>query len=224
MQVPAEPFYLESVTHVGSCRSLPRGWLLLVISLFTFFFLLGYRSLNEPDEGRYSVIASEMVETSNWLVPQLWYVPHLDKPPLTYWAEAVSIKLFGRNEWAVRLPVAVAALSGVAAAFFLGCSLADQRAGFWGAIILQTSLLYAIVSRMLTADMFLTQFVAWSIYFFWRAWRCLDQTSELRRRAKRSIGWQIAAWISMSLGFLTKGPVAVAIPGAAVAALAWFGR
>ena len=59
--------------------------------------------MNEPDEGRYSVIASEMIETSNWLVPQLWYVPHLDKPPLTYWAVAASMKLFGRNEWAVRL-------------------------------------------------------------------------------------------------------------------------
>ena len=114
------------MTLAGSCPPLPRGWLLLVVSLFTFFLLLGHRSLNEPDEGRYSVIASEMIETSNWLVPQLWYVPHLDKPPLTYWAVAASMKLFGRNEWAVRLPVALAGLSGVAAAFFLA-GLAQLR-------------------------------------------------------------------------------------------------
>ncbi|HMC27661.1 MAG TPA: glycosyltransferase family 39 protein [Verrucomicrobiae bacterium] len=210
------------MTLVASGPPLSRVWLLLIISLFTFFFLLGHRALNEPDEGRYSVIASEMIETSNWLVPQLWYVPHLDKPPLTYWAVAASMKLFGRNEWAVRLPVALAGLSGVAAAFFLGRSLAGQRAGFWSAVILQTSLLYAIASRMLTPDIFVTQFIAWSIYFLWRAWRSFDEPTH--PALKRSIAWQCAAWIGISLGFLTKGPIALAVPAAAFGALAWFGR
>jgi len=78
------------------------------LTLATFFFLLGSRSLNEPDEGRYGEIAREMLETGNWLVPQFWYEPHLDKPPMTYWVEALSMKLFGLNEWAVRLPLALA--------------------------------------------------------------------------------------------------------------------
>ena len=76
------------------------------MTLFTFFSLLGGRSLNEPDEGRYAEIAREMIELNDWLVPHLWYVPHLDKPPLTYWAVAISISVFGENEWAVRLPLA----------------------------------------------------------------------------------------------------------------------
>ena len=88
-------------------------WLLLVLTLLTFFFLLGSRSLNEPDEGRYAVIAQEMLETGDWLVPHFWYVPHLDKPPLTYWSVALSLSVFGHNEWAVRLPSALAALGCV---------------------------------------------------------------------------------------------------------------
>ena len=46
-----------------------QRWILLALTVFTFFFLLGSRALNEPDEGRYSEIAREMVETGNWLVP-----------------------------------------------------------------------------------------------------------------------------------------------------------
>src|SRR5713101_5235504 len=90
-----------------------QRWWLLALTLFTFFFLLGSRSLNEPDEGRYAEIAREMIELNDWLVPHLWYVPHPNKPPLTYWAVAVSISVFGQNEWAVRLPLALAGISGV---------------------------------------------------------------------------------------------------------------
>jgi 4-amino-4-deoxy-L-arabinose transferase-like glycosyltransferase len=203
-----------------------REWLLVIISLFTFFFLLGYRSLNEPDEGRYSVIAAEMIETSNWVVPQLWYVPHLDKPPLTYWCVALSMKLLGRNEWAVRLPVALAGLSGVAAVFFLGSSLGGRRTGFWSSIILQTSLVYMIAARTVSPDIVVTQFIAWAIYFLWRGWRSHDGLGDNGSgpALRHFFGWQAAAWLSMSLGFLTKGPVALVIPAAALGGLIWIGR
>ena len=121
-----------------------------------------------------------MIETGDWLVPHLWYLPHLDKPPMTYWLVAASMKLFGQNEWAARLPVALAGISGVWAAFLLGCSLGGRRAGFWSAVILQSSLLYFVMARMLTPDIFLTQFVAWAIYFFWRSWQ--NQKSEVGSR------------------------------------------
>ena len=63
--------------NVDSSR---QRWWLLALTLLTFFFLLGSRSLNEPDEGRYAEIAREMIELNDWLVPHLWYEPHLHKP------------------------------------------------------------------------------------------------------------------------------------------------
>ena len=68
-----------------------QSWALLLLTLGTFFILLGSRSLNEPDEGRYAEIAREMIETRYWLVPHFWYVPHFDKPPMTYWLVASSM-------------------------------------------------------------------------------------------------------------------------------------
>src|SRR2546429_2291786 len=129
------------IPNVDSPRQ--RSWL-VALTLFTFLFLLGGRSLNEPDEGRYAEIAREMIELNDWLAPHLWYVPHLEKPPLTYWTVAVSMLLFGRNEWAVRLPVALAAISGVWVSYLLGRGLGGARAGLSSALILQSSLLYFV--------------------------------------------------------------------------------
>jgi len=195
-----------------------QRWLLFLLTAFTFFILLGSRALNEPDEGRYTEVAREMIETGDWVVPHLWYLPHLDKPPMTYWLVAGSMKLFGQNEWAARLPLALAGMSGVWAAFLLGCSLGGRRVGFWSALMLQTSLLYFAMARMLTTDMFLTAFNTWAIYFFWRSWQ-IQQTADIRQKAE-FFGWHLAGWAAIALGFLTKGPIALAIPLVALGALA----
>jgi len=194
-----------------------QRWLLLWLTAFTFFILLGSRALNEPDEGRYSEIAREMIETGNWVVPHFWYLPHLDKPPMTYWLVAFSMKLFGQNEWAARLPLALAGIGGVWVAWLLGVSVGGRRVGFWSALILQTSLLYFVMARMLTTDMFLTVFNAWAIYFLWRSWQSLK--SEVRSQKSEFFGWHLAGWAAMALGFLTKGPVALAIPLIALGSL-----
>jgi 4-amino-4-deoxy-L-arabinose transferase-like glycosyltransferase len=190
-----------------------------VLTLLTFFLLLGNRPLNEPDEGRYSEVAREMIETGDWLVPHFWYLPHLDKPPMTYWLVAASMKVFGQNEWAVRLPVALAGISGVWAAFCLGCALGGRRVGVWSALILQTTMFYFVMARMLTTDIFLAQFIAWAIYFFWRGWAAL-------RGAKPGnfFAWHLAGWVAIAFAFMTKGPAALAIPVAALAALLVFRR
>jgi 4-amino-4-deoxy-L-arabinose transferase-like glycosyltransferase len=211
---------LSSITPITNQAR--QKWALLLLTVCTFFLLLGSRALNEPDEGRYSEIAREMIESGDWLVPHFWYLPHVDKPPLTYWLVAASMKLFGQNEWAVRLPVALAGLSGVWAAWLLAASLGGPRAGRWSALMLPTSLLYFAMSRMLTTDIFLTQFVAWAIWFFWRSWLCLKNPAAASSGC--FWGWHLAAWLAITLGFLVKGPVALAIPLVAILPLVIFRR
>ncbi len=213
-----------SVSAVANTRA---NRLLLALAVLIFFGLLGTRSLNEPDEGRYGEIAREMAESGDWLVPRIWYVPHLDKPPMTYWLVALSIKAFGVNEWAIRLPLALAGLSGALATFLFARRLAGDRAARWAVLILSTSLLYFAMARMLTTDIFLAQFIAWAGYFFWRSWQTLDdwETVAVRSsRLKQFLGWQLAMWVALAGGFLTKGPVALAIPFAAVAGLTIYRR
>ncbi len=67
--------------------------------------------LTELDEAVYGEVGREMVESGNYLVPHFNYAPYYEKPPLAYWLEAGSLRLFGVNETALRLPSALCALA-----------------------------------------------------------------------------------------------------------------
>src|SRR5260370_18311969 len=68
---------------------------------------LGRPALWEPDEGRYAEIAREMVVSGDYVTPRDDFELYFEKPPLVYWANAASIKIFGANEFSVRLPAAL---------------------------------------------------------------------------------------------------------------------
>src|SRR5881409_4115188 len=69
------------------------------------------------EEGRRILPAIRMLETGNYIVPQVGSYPYYRKPPLVNWVVAASFKIFGvRNEWTARLPSVVAVLA-VAMAF-----------------------------------------------------------------------------------------------------------
>ena len=81
----------------------------ILISFFPLFAFLGTLPLRTWDESRLAASAYEMTQTKNPLVVTFDYQPdHWSvKPPLNIWAQAISIKLFGVNETAVRLPSAL---------------------------------------------------------------------------------------------------------------------
>jgi 4-amino-4-deoxy-L-arabinose transferase-like glycosyltransferase len=73
----------------------------------------------KSEEGRRVLPAVTMLQTGNYIVPQVGSEPYLRKPPLVNWLVAGSFKMFGaRNEWAARLPSALCVL--VAALAFAG--------------------------------------------------------------------------------------------------------
>ena len=111
--MPKPQTYAASVRKdtVNSVRSLSfnkRGWAtdLILIALACIVLYLGFqwlRPLANPDEGRYSEIPYEMVQSGDWVTPRLNGVPYFYKPPLFYWMQAVSIELFGIGRTSLRL-------------------------------------------------------------------------------------------------------------------------
>ena len=79
---------------------------LLVIGLLLFRIVLNYSiPLMDKTEARYAEISRIMEETNDFITPQIDYnVPFWAKPPLSTWLSALSIKVFGENEFAVRFP------------------------------------------------------------------------------------------------------------------------
>src|SRR5437867_4012987 len=75
--------------------------------------LLASAPLFDPDEGLHAAIAQEMVRTGDYVTPRFLGEPFLDKPILFFWAEAVSLRIFGMNEAAVRIPPLIFGLLGM---------------------------------------------------------------------------------------------------------------
>ncbi len=184
-----------------------RGIVLAVILAAAFFIELGGRGLNEPDEGRYASIAREMAMDGDWLIPHLNGIPHFQKPPIIYWATALSFRCFGFNEAAARLPSTLAALGILALTFLIGRKLFGAATGVGAVLVLAALVEFFALARMLTPDMVMSFWITSAIF-------CLVKH---RLDGGRRWGWLFFA--AMGLGFMTKGPMALVVPVSA--AMVW---
>src|SRR5262249_21335310 len=87
---------------------------LALLALLLAFFRLGEIGLLDPDEARYAQTTREMMERGDWAVPYFNGEPRLKKPPLYHWENLATFAAFGINEFAARLPSAIAFLALVA--------------------------------------------------------------------------------------------------------------
>jgi 4-amino-4-deoxy-L-arabinose transferase-like glycosyltransferase len=174
-----------------------------------FFFHLGVYGLWEPDEARYAEIAREMLAMHEFVVPHLNYVAYLEKPPLLYWLTACSMRLFGINEFAARLPNAVAALAGVLVTYFFVLRTFDRSRAILAATILATSGLYALMAQVLTTDLMLTAIITVALFACFLHWR--DGGS-----------WCWLSYAAIGLAVLTKGPIGAVLPIVAGAIFLWW--
>jgi 4-amino-4-deoxy-L-arabinose transferase len=168
-----------------------------VAALLAFALVLqGTRPLFDPDEGRYTAVALQMLKSGDWLTPRLHHeVPHFSKPPLTYWSLAASMSLLGRNEWAVRLPNALAFVATVLLVFAIARRLAPDSPEL-AAVIQATSLLPFAAANVVTTDTLLALFETLAVAGF----VLLRWGGAPPERAR----WLL--WGGFGLAFLTKGP------------------
>ncbi len=92
-------------------------WLILVGGI-AFFWHLGSTGLIDETEPLFAEASRQMYVTGDWITPFFNGKTRFDKPALIYWCQAIAYNIFGVNEWAVRLPSAIAAMSVIALAFY----------------------------------------------------------------------------------------------------------
>ncbi len=98
----------KNYTFLWKEKSYPIYFWMLVFIRGIFNYSL---PLMDKTEARYGEIARIMAETSNWVVPHIDYgIPFWAKPPLSTWASALSISLFGTHAFFVRLPYLLVAV------------------------------------------------------------------------------------------------------------------
>ncbi len=181
--------------------------------MFLLCFELGARGLNEPDEGRYACIAAAMTQPGgDWWEPRQSGYGHYDKPPLIYWATALSFRAFGLNEWAARLPPLVGAICVLAGLGWAGWRLRGARVAWWAVLIGGTSVQFWIMARILSPDILLAGWCSLAI----GAW------AEGRHRNGAWSFWFLSL-LFWTLAWWTKATPAL-VPLAGLAAGVWLTR
>src|ERR1044071_252094 len=100
-----------------------------------------------------------MIERADYVVPYFNNQLRLDKPPLAYWVQAVSYRIFGENDFAARFPSAVAAALIALVLFGWSARIGGEKVGWWAAIIFTLALQTFVHAKAAVADMWLVLFV-----------------------------------------------------------------
>ncbi len=139
-------------------RSLPttgaRGWILLILLALAPMWLIGTldRGAWTPDEPREADIAWRMSVQSNWALPHLANQPFLEKPPLSYWMSAESMRLFGPSIAAARAPNLLYAAVTALAMGALGFAMDGVVAAIVAALVASTAITAFRVTMWLAPD------------------------------------------------------------------------
>ena len=185
--------------------------LLPILFVILYLVPLSVRPLFDQDETRYAEVPREMIATVDWVVPRLNGLRYFEKPVLGYWLTAISLKTFGENNFAVRLPSALAT-GIVALLIFLLCSSCYGREAElrWLAVLVYlTSLGVTAIGTFAVLDPPLALFLTATLTTFFLA-------SEEQPHSTRERILLFVAGLLVGCAFLTKGFLAFAVPVLAV--------
>jgi 4-amino-4-deoxy-L-arabinose transferase-like glycosyltransferase len=158
--------------------------------------------LVDPDEGLHAAIAQEMLLRHEYVTPTFLGQPFLDKPILFFWAEALSLRLLGMNEAAVRLPALLFGLLGMVTVALFARTVFGEVSALLAGIIYASMLLPLGVSEVAVHDVALIPFMCIAALGLWRS-----------AESPRPWMWGLPIGFSLGASILTKGLVGVVFVG-----------
>src|SRR5947209_15106038 len=133
----------------------------------------------------------------------------VDKPPLAFWVQARSVKVFGYHPLSLLVPEALMGVATVVLVYDLVRRRFGRVAGFVGGLVLATTPIAVAISRSNNPDALLILCCVAALWFFVRG------LEDGRTR------WLVLAGIAVGLGFEAKMGVALMVVPAMTAAWLW---
>lgn len=184
-------------------RTLWPVFFVTVCAAIVFIPFLGACPLFDWDEINFAECAREMLVSGDYSHVQLNYRPFWEKPPFFIWLQAISMNVFGVNEFAARFPNAICSVVSLAALFVLGTRVHSTRMGYTWSLLYAATLLPHLYFRSGLIDPWFNLFIFLSLYQ-----GTLLFNEPLSRRA---IPRGLLAGLFLGLAVLTKGPAAQVI-------------
>ena len=208
---------------------------LLVIGWIAFGWNLGNVGLIDETEPLFAEASRQMFITGDWITPFFNGETRFDKPALIYWCQAIAYAIVGVNEWAVRIPSALAAMGVIALAFYtVQWSFAKKdeleqvsnlpRRYFTAAI---AAALMALNPEMIVwgragvSDMLLNGCIGSTLLCFFLGY-AQNNSPIVITKWQLPNKWYLACYVLIAGAILTKGPVGIVLPGLIMIAFALY--
>lgn len=174
---------------------------LLFCGVLLFIPFLGTVHLFDWDEINFAESAREMLVTGNFTQVQINYEPFMEKPPLFFWLQALSMKIFGVNEFAARFPNALLGIITLLTFYLFGKRLHNERFGFIWALCYMGSFLPFLYFKSGIIDPLFNYFIFLSVFFLGLS----------LKEHEKSTRYSFYSGLLIGLAILTKGPVGLLI-------------
>jgi 4-amino-4-deoxy-L-arabinose transferase-like glycosyltransferase len=157
--------------------------------------------LMDVDAAQYASISREMLERNSFLQVFDLGKDYLDKPPMLFWLSALSMKIFGIYDWSYRLPSILLMIVSIYATYQLAIIYYEKTVAQLSAIVLASLQALFLMSHDVRTD---TLLMSWVILGIWQLakWYQLNKWTHF-----------FLAFIFIGCGMMTKGPIALMVPG-----------
>lgn len=191
-------------------KNFPTYLLFVVLGSLFFIPFLGGVHLFDWDEVNFAEISREMIVTNDFLRVQVNFQPFWEKPPLFFWIQIISMKLFGINEFAARFPNAIIGIITLLVLYRIGSLLFNKRFGFLWSMVYFGSILPHLYFKSGIIDPLFNLFIFSGIYYFLKFKWKKENSNELTLTKSQHF-YLIISGLFIGLAILTKGPVAYLI-------------
>ena len=177
--------------------------LLCFVGAAMFLPFLGEAHLFDWDEVNFAEAAREMLVTGNYSYVQINFKPFWEKPPLFIWMQALSMSVFGVNEFAARFPNVICGIITILLLFNIGTRLVSRNFGLLWTLVYMGSLLPQFYFRTGIIDPWFNLLIFSGIHQLVLA----TGTENINRKRIAVSG------VLIGLAVITKGPTALALVG-----------
>ncbi len=178
---------------------------LLIARLVANYFLPVY----DPSEARYACVCANMARSGNFLEPQFVNDGVLEtfegKPPLYFQMGAICCKIFGINEFALRIPAMASAIAILLMVFFTVRKLRDEATAVFAVLLMVIAPVFLAFAGFCMTDLLLAATICGAVCSY------MLFLAEVQKKQKKL--YSLGFFAAMGLGMIVKGPVALVMAG-----------
>lgn len=186
--------------------------IVLALAFAVSFANIGGLDVYALDEAKNAEAARAMLESGDYVVPYYNGELRTDKPALHYYFMAAGYQLFGVNAFGARFFSSLMGILTILITFLFVRKNFNEKAAINSALVLIASIHFNLQFHMSVPDPYLVFFTTWAFFSFYEAYKTNNK-------------WHLLSYyFAIGCGLLTKGPIALALPGLTALAFLIFNK